>query len=402
MTTCSPRKPCSYSKMHGADLVGVQPFPSFFPSRCIRFPCSGQPRRVTWVSSTDPQNDSAGCGWLYSDRILRMKLSGKDNYRLIVILSVLLVAGFLFTSLASYFTSRSSLRSQIAEHELPLTSDNVYSEIQRDLLRPIFISSLMSHDTFVRDWVISGEGDHELMIKYLKEIKFRYGTFTSFFVSDRTLTYYHADGILKKVDGREPRDEWYFRVREMTDEYEINVDLDMANQDAMTIFINYRVYDYDGNYIGATGVGLTVDSVRKLIDRYQEKYGRIIYFVDDQGNVTLHGQSLPYSEMNIFRRQGISSIARDILDTYDESFEYEIDGRPVDLNTRRIDEFNWHLIVEQIDNRSHEEIFNTLLINLLICAVVIVVVLTLTGFTVNAYQRRLEKTGQHRQTDRPL
>ena len=81
-----------------------------------------------------------------------MKLLGQDNRRLILVLSILLIAGFLFTSLASYFTSRSSLRSQIAQHELPLTSDNVYSEIQRDLLRPIFISSLMSHDTFLRDW----------------------------------------------------------------------------------------------------------------------------------------------------------------------------------------------------------------------------------------------------------
>jgi len=254
-----------------------------------------------------------------------MKILGKDNNRLLLILSVLLIFGFLFTSLASYFTSRSSLRSQIAQNELPLTSDNVYSEIQRDLLRPIFISSLMSHDTFVRDWVISGERDEAQMIRYLKEIQLKYKTFTSFFVSDRTFIYYHADGVLKKVSPREPRDEWYYRVREMNQDYEINVDLDMANRDAMTIFINYRVYDYDGNYIGATGVGLTVDAVRILIDKYQRKYGRTIYFVDEQGAVTLHGQSFPYVEQNIFRREGISSIAAEIIASKDKSLEYEID-----------------------------------------------------------------------------
>ena len=238
---------------------------------------------------------------------------------------------------------------------------------------------------------MDGEHDYSQIVKYLNEIQLKYGTFTSFFVSDRTYIYYHSDGILKKVNPEEPRDEWYFRVRDMSDEYEINVDPDLANRDALTIFINYRVYDYDHNYIGATGVGLTVDAVRKLIDKYQRKYGRIIYFVNDQGEVTLHGQTFPYQENNIFRREGISSIADEIIKSDNSSLEYKLHGRPVDLNIRYIDEFDWHLIVEQVDNRSHEELFNTLMLNLLICIVVIFVVLMLTGVTINAYQRRLEK-----------
>ncbi len=60
----------------------------------------------------------------------------------------------------------------------------------------------------------------------------------SYFVSEKTKTYYHADGILKKVSPTEPRDKWYFRVRDLQDDYEINVDPDLANKDAMTIFIN--------------------------------------------------------------------------------------------------------------------------------------------------------------------
>jgi hypothetical protein len=52
----------------------------------------------------------------------------------------------------------------------------------------------------------------------------------------------------------------------MQDDYEINVDPDLANKDAMTIFINYRVFVCDSNYIGATGVGLTVSAVKALIE----------------------------------------------------------------------------------------------------------------------------------------
>src|SRR3546814_2074083 len=74
-------------------------------------------------------------------------------------ISILLVFGFLATSLASYVVSRRSLHNAIVENELPLTSDNIYSEIQKDLIRPVLISSVMSTDTFLRNWVIAGEQD---------------------------------------------------------------------------------------------------------------------------------------------------------------------------------------------------------------------------------------------------
>lgn len=162
-----------------------------------------------------------------------------------VIVSIL-ACGFLVTSLAGYFTARSSLRSEITGSSLPLTSDNIYSEIQRDLLRPVFISSLMASDTFLRDWVISGERNPDEMVRYLREIRDSYGTVSSFFVSDRTGRYYNQDGILKTVRRDEPRDLWYWRVRDMENDYEINLDIDLANNDALTIFINYRVYDFNG------------------------------------------------------------------------------------------------------------------------------------------------------------
>ena len=77
----------------------------------------------------------------------------------VIALVALLVIGFLATSLTSYYVATDSLAEQISEQTLPLTSDNIYSEIQRDLLRPILISSLMASDTFLRSaWRISSRG----------------------------------------------------------------------------------------------------------------------------------------------------------------------------------------------------------------------------------------------------
>jgi len=317
--------------------------------------------------------------------VQRMK---KNNQ--LTIISLLLIVGFMLTSLISYFVSRAELRSQITLNQLPLTSDNIYSEIQRDLLSPIFISSLMATDTFLRDWVIQGEKETGQISRYLKEIKIRYSTFTSFFVSERTRIYYHADGILKKVSPNESRDVWYFRVRDMAPDYEINVDPDMANKDTMTIFINYRVHDYNKKFIGVAGVGLTVSAVKQLIETYQERYGRTIYFIDKQGKVQLHGANFSRAT-SIRRMDGLSTLADEIVANKKNTYIFKNARETTHLNTRYIPEFGWYLLVEQTEEKAIRQIAQALMINLLICALITFVVVLLTKVTITVYQKKLEK-----------
>lgn len=306
-------------------------------------------------------------------------------------LTALLVVGFLGTSLISYFVAQDSLGDRIAEESLPLTSDNIYSEIQRDLLRPILISSVMAHDTFMRDWVISGERNPERIIQYLKEIKAKYGTITAFFVSERTRRYYHPSGVLKTIDRNDPGDAWYFRVREMSTPYEVNVDADTADRSRLSIFINYRVHDYAGDYLGATGVGLSVEAVTDLIEAYQQRYGRRIYFVDRQGEVTLHGSGFE-GPMRLQERPGLQGYSTRILANPSTSLSYTgSGGETVYVNSRLVPEFDWHLIVEQTDHPAEARIRRTLVINLLVALGITVLVLLVAHFTVRGYQRRLEE-----------
>ena len=313
-----------------------------------------------------------------------------EKIKLVPIITVLIVTGFLLTSLASFFVSRESLRSEIALNELPLTSDNIYSEIQRDLLRPVFISSVMATDTFLRDWVLGGEKGTENITRYLHEIQIEYNTFTSFFVSDATKIYYHADGVLKQVSSEDISDQWYFRVKELKDDYEINVDPDKANKDAMTIFVNYRVFDYEKNFIGVTGVGLTVNAVKDLKSVYQKKYNRTIYFIDDKGRVQLAGSDFD-TEMGDLSEFTSFQLFQDNMGTLaGRSFQYEKDGQVVHTNIRYIDEFKWHLVVEQPETEAVKEIYRTLLVNLLLCIVVTIVVVILVNLSISAYKRRIE------------
>ena len=311
--------------------------------------------------------------------------------RLLLALSVLLILGFLTTSLVSYYVSRATLRDQISTMSLPLTSDNVYTEIQRDLLRPVFISSLMANDTFLKDWIISGEKDKRLVAKYLKEIMQKYGTFTSFFVSESTQIYYHANGVLKKINRNEKRDAWYYRLKEQVGDYEINVDPDMANSDAMTIFINHKVFDYEGRYIGSAGVGLTTNAVIDLINSYGEKYHSNIYFIDQEGRIVLYGDSFRQEAETLYDMAELAPFVDQILGNTKHSFEFRRQGRRVQLNTRFVPELNWMLFVEQVEGSAATPIHHALWVNLGICALITAVVFLLTRLTVNAFQSVNEK-----------
>lgn len=316
----------------------------------------------------------------------------KDKYtrHLIVFLSILLVVGFFSTSFISYLVSRDSLKKQIVVNELPLTSDNVYSEIQRDLLPSIFISSLMAHDTFLRSWVLSGEKDPEKMVRYLKEISEKYNTMTSFFVSEKTRTYYQTKGILKKVNPDSSRDLWYFRVRKMDPIYEINVDPDMANHDTMTIFINHKVFDFDGNFIGVTGVGLKISAVKALIENYNKKYNRTIYFVNPEGKVVLYSSSFNQDWTSIDDVPGLRNAIKDLTTGSSRRIEYKRNGKNIFLNSRYIPELDWYLMVEQSADVVTAGIFKTLILNLIVCVLISAVVIVLVAVTVNSYKNKLQ------------
>lgn len=315
-----------------------------------------------------------------------------NSRRLIVLLSLLLVAGFFATTLSSYYVSKQAILDAIVGRELPLTSNNIYTQIQKDLVQPVLISSTMANDTFLRSWVIKGEKNTNEMAHYLKEIKDRYGAFSSFFVSDRSANYYTGAGILKHISPREPRDIWYYRVRDMKEPYEINVDPDLANKDTLTIFINYRVFDFENRYIGATGVGLTVDAVRKLITEYQQRYQRTIYFTNAEGKMVLFGNQSGRKESNLRDTQGLNVLLDRILLEKYGSYQYvAADGSVNLVNVSYIPELKWYLFVERSEEEALAGIRKTLYFNLAICLAVTLIVLMLTYVALNRYQRRIEE-----------
>ena len=319
----------------------------------------------------------------------------RSKRRLLWLLTAVLLAGMLGISVASFLVSRAAVRDQLAGGTLPLIGDTIYSEIQRDLLRPIFVSSMMASNTFVHDWVAGGERDVRRMSNYLTSVMRDYGAFTAFFVSDATRRYYHADGLLKTVAEEEPRDAWYFRVARMDAPFEINTDIDMANGDELTVFVNYRVHDDAGRFLGAIGVGLAVRSLTELLLDYGRSFGRDVYFVDAAGAFQLgfspHGTAATLAEV-----PALSALAPALLEGRGESaHDYRGDGGQVFLHRRWIAPLEWYLMVEQSEGAALAPIRHAFVASLALSLAIALGVLAAAHRLLRIYQRDLEHSAAH-------
>lgn len=179
-------------------------------------------------------------------------------------------------------------------------------------------------------------------------------------MSEKSRNYYHSTGILKQIQDVEPDDAWYFRVRSLPESeyYEINIDADTADRSKTTVFVNYKVFDFEGKFIGVTGVGLAVEKVKLLVELYQKRYNRRVFFTDRLGNVTLHGDAYDGSD-SLQTSTGLKQLATRILTSPSAAFSYKKNGKTVYLNSRLVSEFKWYLIVEQEDAPQEQDLLNT-------------------------------------------
>lgn len=313
--------------------------------------------------------------------------------KLLGALSVILVTAFVATSLINYMITREAVRNELLHSSLPLTGKNIYSEIHAAMMKPILVSSSMANDTFLQDWARNGEQDVFVITKYLNEIKKKYGFLSTFFVSANSDRYYYDKGVLKEVNPRDPHDVWYYAFVRSNAEYDLDVDTNEAENGKLTIFVNFRVEDLNGKFLGVAGVGVSMDQAIALLAQSQQQYGRNVYLVDQDGLMQVHPDRKYIERYYITKAGGIRDVASEILQKRDEAYnvQYDWDGKHYLLSTRYIPEFQWHLIVEQDEASAlitaRGNLYRTLGIGLGVSILIII----LCVMTINHFQARLER-----------
>ncbi len=287
-----------------------------------------------------------------------------SRYHIVVIITFLLITLSLTISTMNYWVSLQSTQKQLKERSLPLTVDNIYTEIQKHIIEPNLVSSMMANDTFLKDWLIHQEDDVDKISTYLETIKHKYEMFVTFLVSEETRNYYTQKGLVEQVVEGNPNNAWYFTFMQNQDSHEINLDFNEHIDDSMIMFINHKIYDEQYHIIGATGIGLKISYINDMLKRFRQKYSFNVYFLNKDGEVVLYELGVnplrhleDVSELNALRDLIISKESRVL--------EYTQTGEEYLLNTKYIPELDLYLIVEAKLSEFVKDVKRTFYFNLL-------------------------------------
>ena len=261
-----------------------------------------------------------------------------DSKKLLKIVSTLFIISILFM----IYTFR-EMNSRHEEEMIKVIASEVYDDINSELLKPIMVSQAMANDLFLHqnlqmESTIPEDQETELMKNYLKTIKDRFGYSAAFLVTESSKNYWQPSGLVKKMDlENDPHDIWYkdFVAKDVS--YAFNVDTDEANKLSLTVFVNTRIKDNDGNLLGVCGVGVSMSGLQKILETDEKNYNIKINLVDKNGLVQVDTESINIENSTLTNILSNQRTENFFVNKINDKF----------VLTKYIPEFDWYLVIEQ-------------------------------------------------------
>lgn len=280
---------------------------------------------------------------LYS--LINERNQGNDfmKKRKMVVTTVLFVIiCFLITTLISAFSLNKAVNQNDAAMAKLLAS-TIYDSINNELSKPITVSRTMANDRFLieslkQESAMSEQNMEQIMADYLTDLKENLGYDSAFVVSDKTNRYYSYNGISKIISPGQGHDVWYTDFLKEGKENDLDVDEDEINGNNLTIFVNNRVEDKDGNLLGVCGAGVEISRIQEILHSYEREYGIKINLLNPDGVVqvdtdTINIENLHFSDE--LKKQ----------ESADQPYTFEKAGKNGFLITRYIEDLDWYLLV---------------------------------------------------------
>jgi len=269
----------------------------------------------------------------------------KSKYRILIQISLFLMIIASAISMTNYYISLKNSKEQLRNISLPLSLDNIYTEIQKNIVQPYLVSSMMANDTFVQDWLKNSEEDREKITEYLSAIKNKYNMFSTFLVSNISDNYYTQDGFIEKVDPKNTHNQWYFKFIQDQHMHEINIDANENLSNTLMMFINYKILDNQYKLIGATGVALKTKYINDMLRSFRQRYGFKVTFFNKNGDVVLSEKE--YNDYKSIQSSPILKPFKEkIITKESNTIEIQKGNEDFIIHTKYIEELHLYLTVE--------------------------------------------------------
>ena len=267
---------------------------------------------------------------------LRIKIS--------VILTAVIVLLLIGVSLISYNIARNLYTEKVVKDELPLAVSNVAGEIGYAIDKIINTSYQMTKNDYLLKWIDEGEPKDGLatLFNYNTDLMKAFNLSTAMFVSDRTLNYYTNDKILKQLSKDNPRDSWYFDVKNGKEVNSLNIQVSEATG-SLTLYVNSKV-EKDGKFYGVSAIGMNLDDIVNLVTSKTMGEGSKFLMVDSSGIVKIE-KSDRVGKVNVKDVLGKENF--DVLMNKNGGVIHHFNGtRNLIIGSKYIPSLDWYLFGE--------------------------------------------------------
>ncbi|MCQ2572928.1 MAG: cache domain-containing protein [Treponema sp.] len=250
----------------------------------------------------------------------------------------------------------------------------ISNAIDNAFLRPITVSETISKDYSTKEIVKvktreEAEQVKEYAADYLRSLRDGFGYSMVFAVSEPSKAYFTYNGISKYVNpDNDEHDIWYKNFLEAKQPYLLDVDTDEANNWSLSVFINTAVYNDNSELIGVCGVGVDMQELQRLLERYERIYDIKIQLVNENGLIQVDTDA---------SRIEVDTVEIENLTSYSDG-EYYYEILPHGSRTiTYLDRLDWYLIVQN-DNVWSEQVKGIIfpcLICLGVCILLSIIVL---------------------------
>jgi diguanylate cyclase (GGDEF)-like protein len=296
-------------------------------------------------------------------------------------------------------TAYQQLAEKHLENIVSLADTDISNHIENSMSKPVMVSKTMANDTFLKTWLTketenSGNTAYlDQLYNYLKTYQLKYGYTTVFCVSAQTGNYYYQDGLNKTISSRDAHDVWYFNFVNSGHEYDLEVDTNQANNDSVSVFVNFRVEAADGTLLGIIGVGLQASFIEDTIRSYEKNYDLSIYIVNVGGaeNSYTGSTDIFVNQDNLPDYTGITGQIELSKSGNSEMQWFTSEGERKCLITKYNDTLGWYLILEMRTSSISQSFKERIKSNIFFMLISLFACILVTTLVFHKYNERIVK-----------
>lgn len=326
-------------------------------------------------------------------------------------ISLILIVGFTLTAIFSYKANYKDSLNNI-ERISSLAAEGIFYQITAMFTKPVNTSQTMAHDSFLVEHLLDEPEDLteeyvNITKNYLNTYQQKYGFDSVFLVSASTGRYYNFNGMDRVLQEGDAENNWYYDFLASDLDYSLNVDNDEVEgaSNEITVFINCKVTDHNGNVCGVVGVGIRMEHLQELLGDYEQKFGVETYLIDSDGTIEISTTYNGYESADWFEINGQEGLREQVMDWKEDTANLELwdtdDAKGSDRSyivTRYIPELSWHLLVgqntEKIVQKMRFQIYQACLWILAIILIVLAVITTV----IRRFNMQITELLEERQT----